>query len=259
MVERYNFRFPASFQEIRRIEASVFPDIEARGCPKEDLLNIRLALGEALANAIRHGCREDPSKMVTLEVFLEDTCIRFRIEDEGNGFDYTGIPDPREKARLHEPAGRGLFLIRKFCDAMVFNDKGNVITVHYIVGQRRKDREGGFHQWTFNETIVYEFFRQSREGMVRSLRQNIAGMMEAGRRHFVMDFHESGQNFHRWRREIEECALVIEREGGKIAITGVPEGVLDSDLRKLRDLSQTNLTDPLNAGIRAFNLRRKSG
>ena len=258
VAERYTYRFPASFQEIRGVEASVFPELESRGFPKEDLLNVRLALGEALANAIRHGCHEDVSRMVTLEIRLESDSINFRIEDGGKGFDYTEIPDPREKGRLHEPAGRGLFLIRKCCDGLEFNDTGNTITVRYILGQRRKDREVGFHLWTFNDTIVYEFFRQVREKMIKGLRQSIDTMLESGRRLFVMDFHESGRNFQRWRGEIEECARAIQRGGGEVSITGVPEDLVDSDSLNLRELSRTNLSDPLNAGIRAFNHGQES-
>ena len=49
------------------------------------------------------------------------------VEDEGDGFDPSGLPDPDDPRGLEESSGRGLILIRSFMDEVSFNDKGNQI------------------------------------------------------------------------------------------------------------------------------------
>ena len=47
------------------------------------------------------------------------------IRDEGLGFDVDSVPDPLDPKNLCKPSGRGLLLIRRFMDQMIYNDKGN--------------------------------------------------------------------------------------------------------------------------------------
>ncbi len=54
---------------------------------------------------------------------------RFVIRDEGPGFDPAQVSDPTYRSNLDKPYGRGLFLIRAFMDEVLFNDKGNEITL----------------------------------------------------------------------------------------------------------------------------------
>jgi len=89
--------------------------------------NLRVALAEALANAILYGNAGDRTKHVGVRVLFGRHAVEMEVSDEGGGFDYAAVPDPtRSFARLR-PRGRGLFLIRHLVDEVRFNDTGNSI------------------------------------------------------------------------------------------------------------------------------------
>ncbi|HXI21532.1 MAG TPA: ATP-binding protein [Gemmatimonadales bacterium] len=89
--------------------------------------NIRVAVAEALANAIVAGNREDRSKSVQVQADVCGDHIRIQVTDQGHGFDPATITEPVEPAELDRPCGRGLFLIRHLVDDVSFNDQGNSI------------------------------------------------------------------------------------------------------------------------------------
>src|SRR5499425_627747 len=60
---------------------------------KEDA--IELALSEALANAVVHGAKADPKKIVECDVaYDENHGMLIVVRDPGSGFDPSGIPNP---------------------------------------------------------------------------------------------------------------------------------------------------------------------
>ena len=119
--------------DIQAIERAV--DYVMRRCDRcmEDdrrlRLHFRVGLTEALSNAMLYGNAEDPQKRVRVEVCLGESDIRVRIQDEGNGFDPQGIPDPTAPSNLEKPGGRGIFLMRQLLDDVRFNDEGNCVTL----------------------------------------------------------------------------------------------------------------------------------
>lgn len=108
-------------------------DLLARHCLASGLparvarFNLRVALSEALANAIIYGNGMDPAKRVDVRVVVTQAVVNVHVCDEGDGFDPTRIPDPTLPDRLEESNGRGLFLIRQLVDDVSFNDRGNAI------------------------------------------------------------------------------------------------------------------------------------
>jgi anti-sigma regulatory factor (Ser/Thr protein kinase) len=56
----------------------------------------------------------------------EAVCV---IRDEGTGFDRATLPDPTDPAQLEKASGRGLVLMRTFCDEVNFNEAGNEVTL----------------------------------------------------------------------------------------------------------------------------------
>ncbi|MBI4419740.1 MAG: ATP-binding protein [Gemmatimonadetes bacterium] len=108
-------------------------DVVARHClasglnPKAARFNLRVALSEALANAIVYGNGLDPTKSVEVRVVIAAPGFSVHVCDEGPGFDPSAVPDPTLPDRIDRPDGRGLFLIRKLVDDVSFNDRGNAI------------------------------------------------------------------------------------------------------------------------------------
>ena len=89
--------------------------------------NVRVALSEALANAISYGTGEDATKGVEVRVLFGPHTVQLEVTDEGGGFDYRLQRDPTEPWARLEPRGRGLFLIRNLVDEVRFNATGHSI------------------------------------------------------------------------------------------------------------------------------------
>ena len=89
---------------------------------KEDA--IELALQEALANAVVHGAKEDPSKVVECLVACdEQRGILIIVRDPGPGFDPQAIPSCTIGENLYSNHGRGIFLINQLMDEVKFHQE----------------------------------------------------------------------------------------------------------------------------------------
>ncbi len=111
----------------RQIEQHLITRLRDRSCPQETLFAIRLALEEALSNAIKHGNGLDPKKTVTVTFSVDPDLVRIVITDQGTGFDPSSVPDPTTDDHLEEPNGRGIMLMQAYMDQVSYNDRGNEV------------------------------------------------------------------------------------------------------------------------------------
>jgi serine/threonine-protein kinase RsbW len=88
-------------------------------------MEVELALQEALANAIRHGCNGDPLRKVQCIVNCHtDGEVLIVVRDPGSGFDATRLPNPLTDENVLKASGRGIFLINQLMDEVAFEDGG---------------------------------------------------------------------------------------------------------------------------------------
>ena len=97
--------------------------------------NIMIAVTEAVNNAIRHGNKDNSSKNVLISLSLEDGMIKFKIQDEGEGFNFHQLPDPTSPENISKPGGRGIFLMKHLSDEVDFKDNGKVVELSFYVNQ----------------------------------------------------------------------------------------------------------------------------
>jgi serine/threonine-protein kinase RsbW len=118
-----------SAEELFLVFAPVGAALAREGYTEHDSFGVRLALEEALVNALKHGNQNDPAKEVRVrwEITAEEAV--FEVEDEGPGFDPTEVPDPREPANREQEHGRGLLLMRHFMTEVEFSGCGNRVTL----------------------------------------------------------------------------------------------------------------------------------
>lgn len=91
-------------------------------------IDIEVALGEALANAVIHGNREHSAKHVSVTCrCTRDGEVSIRVQDQGHGFDTDTIPDPTIPANRFSTSGRGIYLIKALMDVVHFGEKGTVV------------------------------------------------------------------------------------------------------------------------------------
>lgn len=123
------------------VERQILVQIEKIGMDEERVFAVRLALEEAIANAIKHGNKMDPTKKVTIRFLNEKDRLTFEVSDEGDGFDSTTVPDPTDAEHLPLPHGRGILLMRAYADEVTFNESGNLVRLVVLLNEDRVEEE----------------------------------------------------------------------------------------------------------------------
>jgi len=123
-----NIIIPAVPEAMSRVGAGVTEILAGKHWPEDEIIKVELALQEALANAIRHGCKNDPSKHVQCCVTFDAAGeLVIVVRDPGTGFDVTAVPDPLKGDNVFKPSGRGVFLINELMDTVEFTDQGRSV------------------------------------------------------------------------------------------------------------------------------------
>jgi serine/threonine-protein kinase RsbW len=95
----------------------------------DERYELQVAVTEICYNGIKHGNRCCPDKEVLVSYLILKDRIIFRVEDQGEGFDTSKIPDPTREKNILKPRGRGIFLARCFCNELIFEDKGRRVFI----------------------------------------------------------------------------------------------------------------------------------
>ncbi len=121
----FNMTIPADPLAIPKVTDGVMQVLVNRHWSEERIMQIELALQEALANAIRHGCKGDASRKVQCIVNCESGGeVLIVVRDPGTGFDAKTVPDPLAGENVLKSSGRGIFLISQLMDEVAFGDGG---------------------------------------------------------------------------------------------------------------------------------------
>jgi serine/threonine-protein kinase RsbW len=106
----------------------VMETVTEMGCAKGKDFEIRLALDEALSNAIVHGCKNDPKKKIQCCVACdEERGMLIVVRDPGPGFDPASIPSPVVGQNIYATHGRGIYLVNQLMDEVRFERGGTEI------------------------------------------------------------------------------------------------------------------------------------
>ena len=124
----FTMTIPADPAAIPTVTEGVTGMLVQKHWPEEQIMSIELALQEAVANGIRHGCRGDVSKQLQCTVNISgDGEVIITVRDPGQGFDPTAVPDPLAPQNVLKPSGRGIFLINGLMDDVQFADGGRAL------------------------------------------------------------------------------------------------------------------------------------
>ena len=93
--------------------------------------NILISLTEAVNNAIIHGNCRDQNKVVEVRTSKRKGRLAITVKDEGDGFDYSNLPDPTCSERVQKCGGRGVFLMRQLSDRCSFQDNGRIVEMQF--------------------------------------------------------------------------------------------------------------------------------
>ena len=123
--EKIDLELPSDLTLMNAVLEYLLDRVAKLGLIKIEQSNLFVALDEAFVNAVKHGNRNDPAKLLRVTAELSAHEAIFTVEDEGEGFDVREIPDPRDPANLFKSSGRGVLLIYNIMDEVEYNAQGN--------------------------------------------------------------------------------------------------------------------------------------
>ncbi len=127
--EKIDFEVPSLITLMDDILEYLMKRVEKLGVVRPEKSNLFVALDEAFVNAVKHGNKFDKHKMVRISVEITPKRASFTIEDEGEGFDVSTIPDPTDPENLLKTSGRGVMFIYNIMDEVSYNQRGNRLTM----------------------------------------------------------------------------------------------------------------------------------
>ncbi|MGH9956604.1 MAG: ATP-binding protein, partial [Pyrinomonadaceae bacterium] len=123
--EKIEFELPSDLSLMNGVLLYLLERVSRMGLIKPERSNLFIALDEAFVNAVKHGNKNDPTKLVRITAELSSKEACFTVEDEGEGFKVQDIPDPCDPANLFKTSGRGVLLIYNIMDEVEYNAQGN--------------------------------------------------------------------------------------------------------------------------------------
>lgn len=130
LILRLDATIDGKIESIRPLVDSIMQMVRAMGCAAGKEMQVEIALLEALANAVVHGCKNDPHQKVECCVGCdEERGMLIIIRDPGQGFDPKSIPSPVHGQNLFSLHGRGIFLINQLADDVRYEKGGTEIHI----------------------------------------------------------------------------------------------------------------------------------
>ena len=132
-MDSISIEIPSLSENIRIIESFIDNAREKFNLNDDIYGNIMISITESVNNAILHGNNGNKSKNVRITLILNEGVIKFKVEDEGEGFDYTNLPDPTAPENIAKPGGRGIFLMKNLADEVSFLEDGRVVELSFYM------------------------------------------------------------------------------------------------------------------------------
>jgi len=117
MVLRVERTISGTVEAIPPVVGEIMTVVREMGCVAGSEFEVEVAINEALANAVKHGCGHDPCKEVTVTVECDPKQgMLIIVRDPGEGFDPASLQSPLVGERIYASHGRGVFLITELMD-----------------------------------------------------------------------------------------------------------------------------------------------
>lgn len=123
-----DLRMPGNPAAIAAVTDTISDKLAQLQVPEDKRLEVTLAVQEALANAVVHGCKNDSSKEVRCQLeCYSNGRILITVTDPGQGFQPGRLSDPKHAENLYSGHGRGVYLMRQLMDEVSFENNGSQI------------------------------------------------------------------------------------------------------------------------------------
>ncbi len=121
---------------LQEISKELIEALKEDGVDEDIIFDIHIGFEEALRNAMIHGNKLSPEKMVKIETEITGNMVIMCVEDEGEGFDPENLPDPTLDENLLKESGRGVYLIKHLMDEVIYENGGR-----RIIMKKRLDKK----------------------------------------------------------------------------------------------------------------------
>lgn len=127
LTQTVRFELPSSLDYVTGAANQLTEMLVRFGIISLEEINLKIALVEALTNAMEHGHGFNPQLRVKIEAKIDERKGEIKISDHGKGFKHNQLPDPTAPENLYKPRGRGIYMMYRLMDEIHFNRKGNSV------------------------------------------------------------------------------------------------------------------------------------
>ncbi len=113
----------------RKAQKKILDEVAKNGFNSHSAFAIKLALEEAMVNAIKHGNKGETGKHVRIQARISPGHIELTVEDEGEGFERKTVPDPTRTENLQKCSGRGILLMESYMDDVRWEQGGRRVVM----------------------------------------------------------------------------------------------------------------------------------
>jgi serine/threonine-protein kinase RsbW len=124
-------RIESTIENLRVVENAIDEATTLIGISQDNYGKVLVSAMEAVNNAILHGNRSNPSKMVDIEISSVNDQLNITVTDEGSGFRPETVPDPTTPENIEALNGRGIYLMSHLADKIEYSPKGNSVTMTF--------------------------------------------------------------------------------------------------------------------------------
>lgn len=118
----YRLEIPSSQNFLAKADKFLEGHLKEHGIDDDSIADLAISATELINNAIIHGNKSDPQKIVTIELEFSDKHLSISITDQGTGFKPEEIPSPISDDNILKEAGRGIFIVRSLVDDLQFEE-----------------------------------------------------------------------------------------------------------------------------------------
>jgi serine/threonine-protein kinase RsbW len=124
-------RIESKVGNLRIVENAIDEATTVIGISQDNYGKILVSAMEAVNNAILHGNRSNPEKIVDIEIDYKSNELQITVTDEGTGFRPETVPDPTTPENIEALNGRGIYLMSHLADKIQYSKKGNSVTMTF--------------------------------------------------------------------------------------------------------------------------------
>ena len=117
---RVHVEVESRLENVELVQIAIESSLAQLQLSDDDAHQIGISIREAVANAIKHGNQGDVSKLVRVDLGIDNGDLLIRVQDQGVGFDENGVPNPLEPENLLRRNGRGILLMKQYMDQIEY-------------------------------------------------------------------------------------------------------------------------------------------